>query len=100
MAGMACEVSLKAIIVNSPELPLVVTTPEKQLGNEDRDLRHKFYSHDLRTLFGLVKVELSEDEVLIMEPRAFSQMPLPVPACPIDCTRPSPGGGPLAQAFA
>ena len=67
MAGMACEVMLKAALVNNPEMLRIVTTPVKQLSKEDREMRKKFYSHDLLTLFGMTKVDLSENEVLIAD---------------------------------
>ena len=67
MAGMACEVMLKAVLVNNPEVLRAATTPSKQLDDHGRELRAKFYRHDLLSLFELARVPLTEAEALAAE---------------------------------
>lgn len=59
LAGMACEVLLKSIVVNSPVLRAAVTKNRKQANTEEKDQQKKFYSHDLAALAELASVELS-----------------------------------------
>ncbi len=64
LAGMACEVLLKAIIVHSPQLRTVVTTPRKNLNDAEKLKRDKFYQHELVALAALADVVLSQEQVL------------------------------------
>lgn len=62
LAGMACEVLLKSLLVNSPDVRAVVTTKRKQLSATNEDVHKTFYRHDLGSLAALATVALSPEQ--------------------------------------
>ena len=67
MAGMACEVMLKAVLVNNPEVLHAVTASPKQLDDQGRKVRSTFFRHELLPLFELARVPLTEAEALVAD---------------------------------
>ena len=59
LAGMAIEVQLKAILVNRPEVRVVVSAPKKPKAAADKSLWNVFYSHDLVSLASRTGVAFS-----------------------------------------
>ena len=62
IAGMAVEVSLKAIIVNVPAVRAVITGKRHPVNGKEAELRKVFYSHRLADLAGAAKVRLTASQ--------------------------------------
>ncbi|MGA2151128.1 MAG: hypothetical protein ABSG48_03065 [Geobacteraceae bacterium] len=63
LAGMSIEVMLKAILVNVPEVRIVVTAPKQSCDAKGKSLHSVFYRHNLVEIAREAKVDLNHERL-------------------------------------